>query len=233
MSRLESLTTDGTDKFVDAFNHTDFKLIEADVSLWGKYSQSYMTETELKGLICDVAEQLELTPEYAIDMDDGDYKRTAHFTRQSKDGTVQIKVSQKIEEVEKSRLKVENFLIVGITLNNKCKSIVYYKKKMDNIFDKLGIQPNDSLTITSRMNGHIDKSTARKAMNHVLNYLDGQVKEDFQSSEIYSIYAYSDYIDEHVITNGKKINVDLAVTYNEEENCTYLYGAIPVITIDY
>ena len=36
-----------------------------------------------------------------------------------------------------------------------------------------------------------------------------------------------------VVSKGEKVNMDLAVTYNEEENKTYLYAATPVITLEY
>jgi hypothetical protein len=50
---------------------------------------------------------------------------------------------------------------------------------------------------------------------------------------LYVIYGYSKYISEYKKIGNQKINVSLAMNYNEEEQSTYIYLSTPLINEDY
>lgn len=233
VSNYENNITDGGKKLFTTFNEINFDMIESDVNIWGEYSKSYMSEKEMKELAERVAENLQLETTYETIYDEEELQRTYTIQKDSTEATTVIKVVELIEEVENNGLKVINYLIVNLKVVNKCDSILFYREKINKIFDDLGVEPSDSITLTSRHNGKLEEAEAKRIMNTVLRNMKGTIKDKYEATNIYSIYAYSDYIPEHILTNGKKINVDLAMTYNELEDVTYLYAAIPVITIDY
>ena len=50
---------------------------------------------------------------------------------------------------------------------------------------------------------------------------------------LYTIYAYSPYISDYEIQDGEAVNINIAMYYNEKEDQTYLYAAVPLVGLDY
>ncbi|GMQ62464.1 YwmB family TATA-box binding protein [Vallitalea maricola] len=230
---VEKMIVNGEEKLLTTFNEVNFTLCETDLNMWGEYSKSYMTKSEMEKLALEVVNKLGLEPEYNEDYNSKEFKKVYSINKKTKEADTTIKVVEIIEEVANNGLKVENYIVINIVLNDKCGSILYFRDKITEIFQEMNMDARDNLTITSKHKGKLDESKAKEIVKQIANKMSCQVKDSFKTENIYSIYGYSRYIDEHIITEGEKINVDLALTYNELEDMTYLYAAIPVITIDY
>ncbi|QUH29530.1 YwmB family TATA-box binding protein [Vallitalea guaymasensis] len=230
---VEKMLVNGEEKLLTTFNEVNFTLCETDLNMWGEYSKSYMTEPEMEKLALEVVNKLGLEPEYNVDYNSEEFKKVYSINKKTEEADTTIKVVELIEEVANNGLKVENYIVINIVLNDKCGSILYFRDKITEIFQEMNMDARDNLTITSKHKGKLDESKAKEIVKQIANKMSCQVKDSFKTENIYSIYGYSRYIDEHIITEGEKINVDLALTYNELEDMTYLYAAIPVITIDY
>ncbi|MCT4542008.1 MAG: YwmB family TATA-box binding protein [Vallitalea sp.] len=232
-NRIERTVINGEEKLLTTFNESDFTLCETDLNVWGEYSKSYMSETEMKILGLKIAVALGLDPEYKTDFICEDNKKVYTVEKKTELADTNIKVVEVIEKVPNNSLKVENYIIVNIILRDRCNSIIYYRDKIKDIYKNMNIYSRDNLTITSKHKGKIDQAKANEIIKEITKEMKCEIKDSYKTEDIYSVYGYSNYINEHVITEGEKINMDLALTYNEIENITYLYVAIPVITIDY
>ncbi|MCT4688679.1 YwmB family TATA-box binding protein [Vallitalea sp.] len=230
---VEKMIVNGEEKLLTTFNEVNFTLCETDLNIWGEYSKSYMTKSEMEKLALEVVNKLGLEPEYNEDYNSEEFKKVYSINKKTKEADTTIKVVELVEEVANNGLKVENYIVINIVLNDKCGSILYFRDKITEIFKEMDMDARDNLTITSKHKGKLDESKAKEIVKQIANKMSCKVKDSFKTENIYSIYGYSRYIDEHIITEGEKINVDLALTYNELEDMTYLYAAIPVITIDY
>ncbi|GMQ57702.1 hypothetical protein AN1V17_20970 [Vallitalea sediminicola] len=232
-NNVEKMVVNGEEKLLTTFNEVNFTLCETDLNMWGEYSKSFMTEVEMKKLALEVTKKLGLEPDYKEEYNSEDFKRVYSVNKKTKEADTTIKVVELIEEVPNNGLKVDNYIIINLVLSDKCGSILYFRDKITEIFKEMDMDARDNLTITSKHKGKLDESKAKEIVKQIANKMSCEVKDSFKTENIYSIYGYSRYIDEHIITEGEKINVDLALTYNEIEDTTYLYAAIPVITIDY
>jgi hypothetical protein len=201
--------------------------------MWGEYSKSYMTEAEMEQLALEMADKLGLEPEYEKQYDSEESKKVYSINKKTKEADTTIKVVEVIEKVPDDGLKVDNYIVINIVLSEKCNSILFFRDRITKIFEEMDMDVRDNLTITSQHKGKLDEYKAKEIVREIANKMSCQVKDSFKTENIYSIYGYSKYIDEHIVTEGEKINVDLALTYNELEDMTYLYAAIPVITIEY
>ena len=63
--------------------------------------------------------------------------------------------------------------------------------------------------------------------------MDVTVVEENRSMDLYTICGYTPLLEEHVMQQGSPINLNLAMNYNEEEDRTYIYAAVPILSLDY
>jgi hypothetical protein len=233
VNNFEKVLTNGEERLMTTFNEVNFTLNETDLNIWGQYSKSYMNKTQMEVLAINVANELGLDKQYETDYIEEEYKKIYKIVKKTKKADTTIKVVELIEQVQGNGLQVENYIIINIILKDKCSSILYYREKINDLFKSRDMVGRDNLTITSVHRGKLDRETAKQVINTITKKMNCKIKDKYQTDDIYSIYGYSNYINDHIVTKGEKINIDLALTYSEEEDLTYLYAAIPVITIDY
>lgn len=223
---------EGNRKFVKAFSTTTFQIKESQLHIWGEYIPKFMEAMEIKSVVYDIANVLELK-DYSEKYEETDTKKTFEITKVSDDATTSIKLVETINAVEDSTYRSQNYLTIDISLHNKVDSITYFQEQLEDYFNKIDVTPKTGLAITAIKNGKISDSEAKEVMTHLIEALSGEIKSLIMEKDLKNMYGYTRYVNNYVTSNGERINMDIAVSYNELEDNTYLYGAIPVITFDY
>ena len=59
--------------------------------------------------------------------------------------------------------------------------------------------------------------------------LQGEIAFDYWQNDTYTVYAYTGMIDEYIETAGCKINIQIAMTYDEQTEKTKIYLASPIL----
>ena len=81
------------------------------------------------------------------------------------------------------------------------------------------------------------RSTAQRKMSLadqvILDRLDAKVVAENRDSDIFTIYAYSKGAGSYITIGGSKINMNIAIGYDEEQDRTKVYLASPVNSLDY
>lgn len=67
----------------------------------------------------------------------------------------------------------------------------------------------------------------------LLTSYKGEMVKVLQGENFYSFYGYTDKIDNYVVTDGEKVNLNLVITYNEEKDVTHVIWATPFLNEDF
>ena len=67
----------------------------------------------------------------------------------------------------------------------------------------------------------------------LLTSYDGEMVKSLQGENFYSFYGYTDRIDNYVVADNEKINLNLVITYNEENDVTHIIWATPFLNEDF
>ncbi|MBQ3600497.1 MAG: YwmB family TATA-box binding protein [Lachnospiraceae bacterium] len=82
-------------------------------------------------------------------------------------------------------------------------------------------------------NGKLSKAEQIGIVNQYLKEQDANKVMDMQIENMINVYAYAPDRNNSVSMNGKMINLNLAFSYNEQENETEFYVASPFLNIDF
>lgn len=95
------------------------------------------------------------------------------------------------------------------------------------------ISQNLYMVIKGKIYGEIDKEQENKIAKGILKSF--QAKEIFngQNDEHMNVYGYTDILSDYVAIGSDKININIAFSYNEKENITYVYVGSPIVNYDY
>lgn len=95
------------------------------------------------------------------------------------------------------------------------------------------ISQNLYMAIKGKIYGEIDKGQENKIAKGILKSF--QAKEIFngQNDEHMNVYGYTEILSDYVAIGSDKININIAFSYNEKENITYVYVGSPIVNYDY
>ena len=108
-----------------------------------------------------------------------------------------------------------------------------YRDLLQDVFDNQDIKGTVSINFRGIIDGNLNYSEKNEIANTLLEKLDATVVSENRGSDIFTIYAYSDRIEDSVISAGKRININISEEYNEVENITTIYFSTPFNNLDY
>lgn len=229
---IEEKKSYGSDQLVEALNMTTFTIESAEINMSGEYMPRYMTEDEMRVMAVMIANNLGLE-NYEGNFQENEERSTFTIEKKAAAAYTRIELIEKTEMVEAGTFLARNYLTVTIKLFDKCHSISYFENQIAKLFSDLKIVPTKGLTVTAIHDGIVSDEDAKAVMVDVIKALNGEIRDIYIDDSYHSAYGYTKYMKDFVISKGEKVNMDLAVTYDEEKNKTNLYAATPVITLEY
>ena len=192
-----------------------------------------MTYEDKVLLLHRIAKELRLKPFFNIsDKNEGTLKEVK-IEKKSKYANTVIKIVTMEEEIEERVSSVENYIIVELNLRQDINSSLYYKNIIEDIFKDKNIKYNVTLNIVGEKEGKLTSQEQITMINKILEEINAKKQEVFETEKIYSVYGYSRGIDNYILSNKKKVNIDIALSNYDKENKTKIYVASPLITVDY
>ena len=100
-------------------------------------------------------------------------------------------------------------------------------------FSYYSVQPFCSSFISGKFNGRLSKNEMETKVKEI--FLKNNIKSIDKMSEnnMISLCGYMAGINDYIVVNEKKINVNIALRYSETYSCTYITIGSPIIAVEY
>lgn len=105
--------------------------------------------------------------------------------------------------------------------------------KVEKIFDEYEKPVNITTCVIGTFDRKMDIKENEKTILGATKAIKGKVVEEYKEDDILSLSIFTPYIEEHVFTGNNKMNLNIAVRFNEYEDRTYIWIGTPIITIGY
>lgn len=127
----------------------------------------------------------------------------------------------------------------------------YYKEKLEQVLTELiggkrrnvpddGKESRDrllSISIMGKMRGNVGLDIQEELARQILKSMEAKEifshKPEEKTEGCFNIYGYTSRIEEALVLGEKKINVNVAYHYEEQENITVIHVASPIVNYDY
>ena len=90
-------------------------------------------------------------------------------------------------------------------------------------------QAETTLQLLGAYSGKLPVSEWDKLADKMIGNLSGKVIYENRDEDLYTIYAYSNMLSEYITVENKKINMQVAMRYEADNDRTVLYLATPII----
>jgi len=216
-------------QITEAFVKTNTEEMQSSIEVAAEYHAGYLDDEDKKQMILDLADAVGLVVDDEITVWEGDNRREYYFYKKAKQATSEIKiVSMDTEEAGVTQIK--NYIIVRLSILQGIQSIEKYKDILVNEMEKLAVD-NKQVTLEFEGNKGGELTTEEKHEMAVMltDELQGEIALEYDEGDIYTVYGYTGMLKEYITSMGNKINIQIAITYNELTDKTKISLATPIL----
>lgn len=227
-----------TDKFnaesdlVEAFNAQAFVTMEGDVSAFGEYGITYLTEEEKESILINLANSLGIDGGYEIITEENNETTEKILRKNGKNADTTIKVVTKTEDMDFYYQSVQ-YISLKIDFKENIEGVLQYRDLVEEVLKADGVDSNVTINLRGKMQGVLNYSDKNRIANDLLEKLDAKVVSENRGNDLFTVYAFSENVSGSVMCGGKKVNINISETYDEIENMTTIYLSTPLNNLDY
>lgn len=217
----------GEQLMVEAFNQSSFKEEQSDINTYSILDRPLNDLDEMEIYFQNVEKQIGAFTDNNFIKEESNQMRLLKKIYKSSDAEliIELKTFKSISN--------NSYLTINSILYNSFENLIKVKEQMNTVFENLNLTPKISINITGLYDGDMNYEQKKQITSSIMKQMNANFEEDYNTNKVYSVVGYTKLIDEYIYSEKQKININLALRYNEYENKTYLYLSSPIITTEY
>ncbi len=219
-------------KITDAFIKSETDEMKSSIEIVAEYDAEAVSGFA-DNIINMLAENIGLTIDGDIKVSEDDERIEYSFRKQAKQAVSELKVIS-LGDSRENLQNMKHYIIARLSLQKGIKSIDRYKKLLEASLKKLGVN-NKQVTLKYEgvRDGYLNSDKKRELAKLLVDELHGELAMEYDEGDLYTAYAYTGMLDEFIISDDVKINIQLVISYNEATDKTKIYLATPIMNDDF
>ena len=202
----------------------------AEVKLYAHYGDEKMTEAAREKILLQIGRTLGVDSGYELQTNAEGENTSTVFIKKGENGDTTLRLISMEQTNVDGTTTQENYLMTEIALKNQSTEKIYRcKEQLEQIYADLGLSGSSNLYLCSQEKGRMTEDEMRKATADFLEMMHAKKRNEIELQDTLCIYGYSDNVPEYVYQNDHKVNVNIAFTYDEAEDITYIHRGLPFI----
>jgi len=219
---------------LDAFTNTNPEVASFELEVAADYGNGYLSEADKKELVLYIAREIGLQVDENVIINRKNNDCEVYIEKKNKNAQTLIKVVSVDMENVSDKTEINHYILVRLTIYKDMDSLLSYRDLIKDIFKKLkaeNIQTN--MQINGTCQGKLTLEEMNEIADSMVTDLQGKIAYANRQDNLYTIYAYSGLLDEYVNSVGNKINIHIAIDYDEDTDSTRILLGTPVINGGY
>lgn len=205
-------------------------LTEGQVRAYAFYGKEELGENAKETMVKKLAAKLGIESGYELSHRQDGENETTELTKCGKQADTSIRVISISVSDKYKQKSYENYVLIDIDLKKNAGQAVYdYKEKLVKLYEELGMDASTNVYICTNKKGKLTKEEQDKLVKEFINSMNASEIKRLELENGTCVYGYCSDINEFVYQDEEKVNVNIAITYDEKEDVTYIHKAIPFV----
>ena len=217
------------DSLVKSIGSTKAQIMESTISAWSKINDSFLTEEQIAAeldAVLTIIDPDKSTVNIVKEASDRMNKQTLNASTGSKYYNITV------ESVKREK-GGETYVLMDVSINNSGKELFAERQKLEQYFAAKSITPKISSVVIGVYNGKLTENEMRSKIADAMSSVKAKEVEGLQNDQVKSISAFSGNINDFVLSNNKKVNMQIAMRYSSYDDKTYIWIGSPLIHVEY
>lgn len=214
---------------IQSMESTHADVLESTISTWGKINEEFMTDQQIEKEINALIE--------IIKPDETTIQITKEKGEELNKSTITARSGNKyyviVVESVKASSGGESYVIIDASMDEDSSQLASERKKLEEYFSVQKSKPNISSCIVGTYNGKLAVEDMKQKIAEAMNIVNAKQVEGIANEEVNSISAFSGNINNFVLSNNKKVNMQIAMRYSSYDDKTYIWIGSPLIHVEY
>ncbi|MDI3535056.1 MAG: hypothetical protein PWQ82_1421 [Thermosediminibacterales bacterium] len=127
----------------------------------------------------------------------------------------------------------ETYMVITLTAVKGINDIKTYRAQIKNAFKDYVENPELTVCLTGKLNGRLSNEETGNIVKKTMDSIKAARVEGIVDERIISISGYTPYIQDFIEVLNRKININIALRYNSDEDKTFIWIGSPIIAIEY
>lgn len=222
---LKSGLSEREEQITEVFGRIGTEEKNSQTEYFGKLKGEWMDPEERKIFLTETAEKLGLDD---IGEPQEEQKEGHSLTQIVKEGArarTELKILTMNEE--------DQYLCARIEFEDDLHSAMYYRTQLQNILEDTLDNPQNTTTTHGFYKGKLTMEEREKITEDIFESLEAHVVSENKTEQLYTVYGYTGAINDYIMQGDYAININVAMTYDEEKDRTHVYLGIPVMNEEY
>lgn len=216
-------------KITEAFVKANTDEMQSSIEVVAEYASDFLSETDKKDMIVQLADAIGLNIDRDISISREGTRIEYSFIKMAKQATSEIKLIS-LELEEDSAIKIKHYIIIRLSVLDSIQSIDRYKNIIEATLAELGVENRQTtMQYKGSYDGELSLEDKNQIMTSLVEELKGEIALEYDEGDIYTVYAYTGLLNEYIDTMGSKVNIQIAMTYNEISDKTTVTLATPIL----
>lgn len=214
---------------VTAFSVVEDSTTKEWIKGYGHFGNMDISEELRQEMLQNLAQKLGITDGYIVTKEQGDDFEKVMLVKEGRqaDTTLQI-ISMLVEDDE-----AEQYISIDISTQEQVAEAWALYQKVNRVYEEIGVDAKVSFEVEMEQQGDYVSSGRETFINNMLNLTKAKRVDEIWENGIYTVYGYTKRIDSYLTLNKKKVNLQIALSYAEQEDKTYIKIGIPIVNSSY
>lgn len=223
-------TYDDKDILVNIVNELGGQIQEVETSMNGVLLKEFLNKEELNILLNNILNMMDIIELDREEIYGNGYSQINLYSYDKYKNPITMIISSYYDEESKTD---ETYLYFNLINNEQFLTNNDIIDKVQVIFKDNNSFMDKTTSILAYIDGKAANNEIENKTNKALRKFKGQTVESFKDINLLSYTAYTPYIVRNIEIDKKKINLNLAIRYNDYEDKTLIWIGTPIITSGY
>ena len=218
---------------VTAFATGDYLATNGVVEVYADYGNKYLSEKDKEKIITKLAESIGIKEGIELqskrEEQSGKYTSITSFSTSTNYSDTDIRIVTIESQNDGDMMYLEQYILMKISIDDSIESVVYYRDRIENTLADMKIAADVSLGLKGCVQGTLSNSKKNQICEKLIEDLNGTLVIGGENDSIYTVYAYSEDIDDYVINGSIKSNINITITYDKSQDISWIQVGTPIL----
>lgn len=232
-SSFSSYSMAEEDFLVKALTANKVQIESFDVADWSVINKNFMEFSDMKKIAENVFLIFQTSnEEFTVTQEQDDMYRVFILESLLHDGNYVRIVVQSVKLPEEFEKEPQTYLAVSAT-GSDVRKLKDMKQKIALAVTSSGGQSRITTCLAGGIYGKLNRVEQDKIVTGILEELRTKEVEKMEDLEMQNFIGYSPLFQESLEIMGKRYNINIAVRYSDQDQKTYVWLGVPVLSIEY
>ncbi len=217
------------DQIIEAFSVVDTIPVESDVEAYGYFGDMYLSPETKEQMLTNLAKELGITDGYFLESVSGETFTRSQLIKDGAFAKTSLQIISMETKSEDNADIIQQYFYATITIYNSVEQILYCRDLLEDTFENVGMKADVNIYLAGEIRGELDENKKEWLVQSFLESMEAKEVCGSRTKDMYTIYGYTPNEQEYVYQHSERVNVNIAITYDEERDKTRVHMAVPFI----